>query len=151
MQFYWIFAARYIILLVSNERYFMAEADRKVGILNRIKSLVAKTGRGIIWRGRPKDNEITEKIAQKIQKNSYDFSMMQRKDTYTPPYLNLADQLQVDDEQIFQAAVYNLANIAIARPRYKADIVGVLQGYLNKNDINESRREYVAQKLVSIK
>lgn len=129
----------------------MAEAGKKLGILNKIKSLVAKTGRGIIWRGRPKDNEITEKIAQKIQKNSYDFSMMQRKDTYTPPYLSLADQLQVDDEQIFQAAVYNLANIAIARPRYAADIVGVLQGYLSKGDTTEARRAYVAKKLAEIK
>ncbi len=129
----------------------MAEAEKKSGILNKIKSLVAKTGRGIIWRGRPKDNEVTEKIAQKIQKNSYDFSMMQRKDTYTPPYQSLADQLQVDDDQIFRAAVYNMANIAISRTKYAADITKVLENYLSKDGISESRREYVAQKLAKIK
>ena len=129
----------------------MAEAEKKAGILNKIKSLVAKTGRGIIWRGRPKDNEVTEKIAQKIQKNSYDFSMMQRKDTYTPPYQSLADQLQVDDDQIFRAAVYNMANIAISRTKYAADITKVLENYLSKDGMAESRREYVAQKLAKIK
>ncbi len=128
----------------------MAEAVKKKGILSKIKSLVAKTGRSIIWRSRPKDNEISEKIAQKIQKNSYDFSMMQRKDTYTPPYLNLADQLQVSDNQIFFAAVYNLVNIAIARPKYAEDILNLLNGYLLRDNLPEARRDYVRRKLSAI-
>ena len=43
----------------------MATATKK-GILNKIKALVAQTGKGIIWRSRPKDNDISEKIAQNI-------------------------------------------------------------------------------------
>ena len=125
----------------------MAEALKKKGILNKIKSLVAKTGRSIIWRSRPKDNEISEKIAQKIQKNSYDFSMLKRKDTFTPPYLSLSDQLQVDDDQIFRAAVYNMANIAVARGKYAADIVNIFNSYLQKDGMPEVRRDYVRQKL----
>ena len=46
----------------------MAEALKKKGILSRIKSLVAKTGRSIIWRGRPKDNDISEKIAKRFRR-----------------------------------------------------------------------------------
>lgn len=128
----------------------MAEALKKKGILSRIKSLVAKTGRSIIWRGRPKDNDISEKIAQKIQKNSYDFSMLQRKDTFTPPYLSLSDQFQVDDDQIFRAAVYNMANIAVARPKYAEDILKIFNGYLQHPDAPAPRREYVSQKLSEI-
>ena len=86
----------------------MEELKKKKGILSKIKSLVAKTGRNIIWRGRPKDNEISEKIAQKIQKSSYDFSIMKRQDTFTPPYLSLAEQLQVDDDQIFNQILLNI-------------------------------------------
>lgn len=128
----------------------MAEALKKKGILNKIKSLVAKTGRSIIWRGRPKDNEISEKIAQKIQKNSYDFSMLKRKDTFTPPYLSLSDQLQVDDDQIFRAAVYNMANIAVARTKYAEDIINIFNNYLQREGTAELRRDYVRRKLSEI-
>lgn len=128
----------------------MVETTKKKSILTKIKNLVAQTGRSILWRGRPKDNDISEKIAQKIQKSSYDYSMMQRKDTFTPPYLNLADQFQVDDDQIFYAAVYNIANIAIARPRYAEDIVNVLKGYLERENVSEARQSYVKQKLSEI-
>lgn len=128
----------------------MEELKKKKGILSKIKSLVAKTGRSIIWRGRPKDNEISEKIAQKIQKSSYDFSIMERKDTFTPPYLSLAEQLQVDDDQIFKAAAYNMANIAISRKKYAQDIQGIFNDYLQKEGMPEVRRDYIKQKQLEI-
>ena len=128
----------------------MEELKKKKGILSKIKSLVAKTGRSIIWRGRPKDNEISEKIAQKIQKSSYDFSIMERKDTFTPPYLSLAEQLQVDDDQIFKAAAYNMANIAISRVRYAQDIQDIFNDYLQKEGMPEARRDYIKQKQLEI-
>ena len=128
----------------------MEELKKKKGILSKIKSLVAKTGRSIIWRGRPKDNEISEKIAQKIQKSSYDFSIMERKDTFTPPYLSLAEQLQVDDDQIFKAAAYNMANIAISRKKYAQDIQNIFNDYLQKEGMPEIRRDYIKQKQLEI-
>ncbi len=128
----------------------MEELKKKKGILSKIKSLVAKTGRSIIWRGRPKDNEISEKIAQKIQKSSYDFSIMERKDTFTPPYLSLAEQLQVDDDQIFKAAAYNMANIAISRKKYAQDIQDIFNDYLQKEGMPEVRRDYIKQKQLEI-
>ncbi len=118
---------------------------------NKIKAMVAKTSRTFIWRGRSQDNEISEKIAQKIQKNSYDFSRQPHKDTYTPPYLSLVEQLEVADEQIFQAAVFNLANIAKARGKYGEDIVNILNGYLQKNEHQLERKDYVAHKLYEIR
>ncbi len=127
----------------------MATATKK-GILNKIKALVAQTGKGIIWRSRPKDNDISEKIAQKIQKSSYDFSIQKRKDTYTPPYQLLVDQLQVDDEQIFRAAVHNLTNIAISRPRYADQIRQLLDEYFSHSETPQNRKDYVRLKISEI-
>lgn len=129
----------------------MTEKFKKKGLISKIKTLVAQTGRNIIWRGRPKDNEISELIAQKIQKNSYDFSLLKRKDTFTPPYMALSDQMQIDDDQIFRAAVHNMVNIAIARPRYKGDIQEVLEQYFAQDSMPQSRRDYVRLKLSEIK
>ena len=122
----------------------------KKGILKKIKELVAQTGKGIIWRSKTKDNDISEKIAQKIQKNSYDFSLLKRKDTYTPPYLVLAEQLQVEDDQIFRAAVHAIANIAGGRPKYASDVRNLLEEYLQREDITQSRRDYVRLKLFEL-
>lgn len=129
----------------------MSAVAKQGSFFNKIKAMVAKTSRSIIWRGRSQDNDISEKIAQKIQKNSYDFSQQFHKDTYTPPYLSLVEQLEVDDEQIFQAAVYNLANIAMARSRYGQDIVNIFDNYLQKDSHKLERKDYVAHKLYEIR
>ncbi|MBE6453071.1 MAG: hypothetical protein E7012_06255 [Alphaproteobacteria bacterium] len=127
----------------------MTETPKK-GILNKIRKLVLQTGRSIIWRSRPKDNDISEKIAQKIQKNSYDLSLIKKKDTYTPPYLVLADQLQVEDDQIFRAAVHAIVNIANGRNKYKQEIRTLLEDYLQQDNISQPRRDYVRLKLFEI-
>ncbi len=129
----------------------MNAAAKQGSFFNKIKAMVARTSHSIIWRGRSQDNDISEKIAQKIQKNSYDFSRQFHKDTYTPPYLSLVEQLEVDDEQIFQAAVYNLANIAMARSRYGQDIINIFDNYLQKNSHKLERKDYVAHKLHEIR
>lgn len=128
----------------------MNAAAKQGSFFDKIKAMVAKTSRSIIWRGRSQDNDISEKIAQKIQKNSYDFSQQFHKDTFTPPYLSLVEQLEVDDEQIFQAAVFNLANIAKARNRYSHDIISILDNYLQKDVHKLERKDYVAHKLYEI-
>ena len=128
----------------------MNAVAKQGSFFNKIKAMVAKTSRSIIWRGRSQDNDISDKIAQKIQKNSYDFSRQFHKDTYTPPYLSLVEQLEVDDEQIFQAAVYNLANIAKARSRYGQDIINILENYLQKDTHKLERKDYVAHKIYEI-
>ena len=127
----------------------MADTPQK-GILNRIRKLVAATGRGIVWRSRAKDNDISKKIAQKIQKNSYDYSLLKKNDSYTPPYLILADQLQVEDDQIFRAAVHAIVNIAAGRPKYSQEIRDLLEQYLQQDDVSQPRRDYVRLKLFEI-
>ncbi|MBE6458311.1 MAG: hypothetical protein IJW72_04280 [Alphaproteobacteria bacterium] len=128
----------------------MNATAKQESFFNKIKAMVVKTSRSIIWRGHSQDNDISEKIAQKIQKNSYDFSQQFHKDTFTPPYLSLVEQLEVDDEQIFQAAVFNLTNIAKSRNRYSQDIIGILDNYLQKDSHKLERKDYVAHKLNEI-
>lgn len=127
----------------------MADIPPK-GILNRIRKLVAATGRGIVWRSHAKDNDISKKIAQKIQKNSYDYSLLKKNDSYTPPYLILADQLQVEDDQIFRAAVHAIVNIAAGRPKYSQEIRDLLEQYLQQDNVSQPRRDYVRLKLFEI-
>ncbi len=128
----------------------MERKTKKFAIINKIKSLVTKTGRQIFWRGKPKDNEISELIAQKIQKNSYDLSQLHPKDAYTPPYLALAEQLQVEDEQIARAAIYNLAHIAMVRRQYKSDIIKLLKDYAADDSKAQEQRDYAEEKIKSL-
>ena len=127
----------------------MAE-NTKSGIIAKIKKLVSQSGRTIIWRGKTKDNDISEKIAQKIQKSSYDYSLLKKKDTFTPPYLILADQLQVEDDQIFRAAAHAITNIALGRPKYYKEIRDLLENYLLQEDLPQSRRDYIRLKLFEL-
>ncbi len=128
----------------------MERKTKKFAIIKKIKSLVTKTGRQIFWRGKPKDNEISELIAQKIQKNSYDLSQLHPKDAYTPPYLSLAEQLQVEDEQIARAAIYNLAHIAVVRRQYRNDIVRLLKDYAADDTKTQEQRDYAEKKIGDI-
>ncbi|MBE6444684.1 MAG: hypothetical protein E7019_01300 [Alphaproteobacteria bacterium] len=124
--------------------------NTKSRIIAKIKKLVAQSGRNIIWRAKTKDNDISEKIAQKIQKNSYDFSLLKKKDTYTPPYQILAKQLQVEDDQIFRAAAHAIANIALGRPKYAPEIRTLLEDYLLQDKLPQSRRDYIRLKLFEL-
>ena len=124
--------------------------NTKSGIIAKIKKLVVQSGRNIIWRAKTKDNDISEKIAQKIQKNSYDFSLLKKKDTYTPPYQILANQLQVEDDQIFRAAAHAIANIALGRPKYAPEIRTLLEDYLLQDKLPQGRRDYIRLKLFEL-
>ena len=125
----------------------MATATNPLSIINKIKSFVAKTSRSILWRGKPKENDISEKIAQRIQKNSYDLSLRRFKDAFTPPYLKLAEQLQVEDDQIFRGAVYTLAISAIVRTKYAEDILRLLEKYRDDDSKPQELREYANRKI----
>lgn len=126
----------------------MAVVSKKMAIISKIKALVSKTG--ILWRSKTQDNEISEKIAQKIQKNSYDLSLKPVKDSYTPPYLQLAEQLEVADDQIFRAAAYNMSNIAMVRKKYREDIVRIFNDYLKNTLLSEEKHEFLRQRLAKI-
>lgn len=127
------------------------QMQRQFAIIKKIKNLVSQTGRKIIYRkNKGKDTDISEKIAQKIQKASYDFSLKIRKDSFTPPYQKLAEQLQVEESQIFRAAVYNMANIAMHRRKFKKEILNIFYECLNDNNLSNEKKEYIKTKIAKI-
>ena len=127
----------------------MNQLKQQFAIINRIKCLVKKTGSSFFRRR--KDPGISEDIAKKIQKSAYDLSHLKQKDIITPPYLDIAEQLQVDDDQIFRAAVYNLTNIAVNEERYAAEIIKALEETAFQCNRRGEQLEYVKNKINVIK
>lgn len=129
----------------------MSNTAKQFALIERLKKLVASTGRHLLGRKkRPHDNDISEKIAQKIQKTSYDLSQKVVKDTFTPPYQKLAEQLEVDEPQIFKAAVYNMANIAMHRKKYRRDIMDIFSRYLSDYNLSNEKKDYIKSKMDKI-
>ncbi len=129
----------------------MTESTKKMNIINRLKTFVSKAGSGALWHGAVSEYEISEKIARKIQKNSYELSQRQVRDSFTPPYISLLEQLEVEDEQIFKAAVYNLSNIAQMRPVYRAKIASAFSHFVQDTSQPENFRNFVSGHLRRIK
>ena len=127
----------------------MNQLKQQFAIINRIKCLVKKTGSSFFRRR--KDPGISEDIAKKIQKSAYDLSHLKQKDIITPPYLDIAEQLQVDDDQIFRAAVYNLTNIAVNEERYAAEIIKALEETSFQCNRSGEQLDYVKSKINVIK
>ena len=58
--------------------------------------------------------------------------------------------MQVEDEQIFRAAVYNMANIAVTRRKYRADILNIFNDYVANEAVSESKKDYLRCKIAEI-
>lgn len=127
----------------------MNPISQQFAIINKIKCLVKKTGSSFFRRH--KNSGISEDIAKKIQKSAYDLSHLKPKDIINPPYLDIAEQLQVDDDQIFRAAVYNLANIAVNEERYATEIIKALENLAFQCNRTKEQLEYVKGKINLIK
>lgn len=126
----------------------MSQFSKQFAIIEKLKSLVRKTPG---FRPKPVKNLISEEVARKIQKNSYDQCHTKIKDTFTPPYKIIEEQLQVADDQIYRAAVFNLANTAANCKKYAADIVTILEKSLDKEFRTDEQREYVKNRVNFIK
>ncbi len=128
----------------------MSINPKQFAILNKIKSLVKRSGYAFKHKRR-REEDISEKIALKIQKNAYALSNRVTKDSFTPPYKEIIDQLQAGEDQIFRAAVFNLTNIAINDEKTTADILEALEPYAASSSRSAEQREYVNRKLATIK
>lgn len=127
----------------------MNQLKQQFAIIDKIKCLVRKTG-STIFRAK-RDLGISEDIAKKIQKSAYDLSHLKQKDTSTPPYILLAEQLQVDDDQIFRATVFNLANIAVNEEKYSTEIIKKLEDAMSYDHRSKEQAEYIKNKISMIK
>ncbi len=122
--------------------------SKQLAVINKLKSLV-KIPRS--FRRQNADNLISEDIAKKIQKSSYDKSHTLQKDQYTPPYEEIAEQLQVANDQIFRAAVFNLSNIAMNRKNYMPAILAILEKTLEDKSKTKEQLDYVRSRITQIK
>ncbi len=123
----------------------MNQYSKQFDVVRKIKAIVRLTGRAI--RARNRKNEITEEIARKIQKSAYDISQHPKTEDYTPPYKQIAKQLQVRDAYIYMAAVYNLVEIALQQAQYRDDIIKILNQQLKDDAIPEDLKEYIENKM----
>lgn len=121
--------------------------SKQFAVINKLKSLV-KIPRSF---RRHSDNQISEDIAKKIQKSSYEKSHQAQKDSLTPPYKEIAAQLQVTNDQIFRAAVFHLTDIAINRKQYAEPILMLLEKSLEDKNRTKEQLDYITSKIMQIK
>lgn len=126
----------------------MTQFTPQFAIINKIKEIVSRTGN--LFRNE-KNVGITEAIARKIQKSAYDAMIQEEKDSFTPPYLSIAEQLQSKNDQIFRGAVFYLHNIAINEAKNTEEIKGILEKALATNKLTPQQADYVKNKLADIK
>lgn len=126
----------------------MTQFTSQFAIINKIKEIVSRTGN--LFRNE-KNVGITEAIARKIQKSAYDAMIQEEKDSFTPPYLSIAEQLQSKNDQIFRGAVFYLHNIAVNEAKNTEEIKGILEKALATNKLTPQQADYVKNKLADIK
>ena len=115
----------------------MNDSAKQFAIIEKIKSLV-KRGHG-------------KSVAEKIQRSAYGRTRNKRdKEAHTPTYLAIAEQLQADDYQVFCAAGYHLARIAVNSENYREPVLEILQKAYKDNGRHKERKAYIGQKISEI-
>lgn len=129
----------------------MGKFSKQFEIINKIKFIVK--GKSIEKPSRVPDQEtISEKIANRIQNTAYEhLKNKAKKDSFTKTYLIVAEQLGVENNQIYFAAVYTLAKIALNNAVSKKPILDILTKALDDNKDNKERIDYTSKKISEIK
>lgn len=112
----------------------MPKFSTQFAIIEHIKNFIKKSGRP--WRKRDDGSDISVGIAKRIQKKNYERSLKGLDNTTYPPYLRIAEQLQVNNEQIFCAAVFQLTETARNMKRYRIHIIHILSEAKKNSDLN---------------
>ena len=128
----------------------MAKIAKRLKIVEKIKKLVEKTGSTFLQKRR-KTYHVSEATAKSIQKKDYDLRTKKQSNVVTPPYLLLADQLEVKDDQIFRASVFSLAKIAVNEKTSAPEIIVILEKHADSSTRTEDQRNYIISKIELIK
>lgn len=123
----------------------MTQLAQQFNLIHKIKSLVKKTSSSFFKKHN--DFGISETIAKKIQVSAYDLSHSKDKLEVTPPYLDIVEQLHVEDDQIFKAAVYNLTNIALNETRYAQSILEAFENVSKQSYKTKEQLDYLKAKI----
>lgn len=98
------------------------------------------------WRRKPLVRDYTPKNAYAIQKQACQkFSI--REQSFTPPYLLIAASLNTENLPVFEASVYYLCTIAANKPAHKQSIIEILNSYLEENQENQAKSEYIKNEM----
>lgn len=127
----------------------MAKLSQQFAIIDKIKSFVKNTSSSL-WKSED-NSKISEAMARKIQQSAHEKSQNKIADTFTPPYLELSKQLQVNNHQIVCAAVLNLSNIALNSPKYRSEIIHILQKALQDDNRTPEQITYINSRLAELK
>ena len=125
----------------------MNQFSPQFAIISKLKKIVTKTS--TMLKG-DKTAGITEAIARKIQKGAYEAEFRKDKESKTPSYLTIAEQLQSNDSQIYRASVYALRNIAKNEEKSKDAILEILQKSAEKKSKNAELYNYTLDKIKEI-
>jgi hypothetical protein len=128
----------------------MAEMIKKASILTKLKHIVMKTKRRFSWRSQIKDEIVTALDASDIQQDVYNHSQNIRHNVYTPPYMELAAQLLVNEQQIFEATANHLTTIAKSRHKYSNEIKSIFAEVVAGRKLSTEKEEYLNRKLKEI-
>ena len=129
----------------------MVTVVKKSSILNRLKNIVSKTRRMLSWRNKIKDEQVTAFDARDIQQDVYNHTKNIKHSTYTPPYIELAAQLLVNEQQIFEAAATKLTTIAKSRKKYAEEIKSIFTEVISGRKLSEEKINYLNNRMDEIK
>lgn len=96
---------------------------------------------------RRKSGDISPAEAEKIQKASYALTHTEIKKKFSPVYLGISSGLDSEEKQIFEATAYYLTRIAANKPKYKEDILKIINDKLKDGSINPEFREILKTKV----
>ena len=128
----------------------MVAVIKKTSILNRLKNIVTKTRRMLSWRAKIKDEHVSAFDARDIQQDVYNHTKNIKHNTYTPPYIELAAQLLVNEQQIFEAAATKLTTIAKSRKKYANEIKSIFTEVIAGRKLSEEKMNYLNAKIDEI-
>lgn len=128
----------------------MVAVIKKTSILHRLKNIVTKTRRMLSWRAKIKDEHVNAFDARDIQQDIYNHTKNIKHNTYTPPYIELAAQLLVNEQQIFEAAATKLTTIAKSRKKYANEIKSIFTEVIAGRKLSEEKINYLNAKIDEI-
>ncbi len=99
---------------------------------------------------RRKSGDISPNEAEKIQKASYALTHTEIKKKFSPVYLSMLNGLNSEEKQIFEATVYYLVKIALNKPKYRQDILKIMNEKIKESSINPEFREIIKTKVLEL-
>ena len=115
---------------------------------SRISTSMFKKITGFLVRR--KSGDISPNEAEKIQKASYALTHTEIKKKFSPVYLSMLNGLNSEEKQIFEATVYYLVKIALNKPKYRQDILKIMNEKMKESSINPEFREIIKTKVLEL-